>query len=131
MVELPIETFGDRMPSELSGGQAQRVGVARALGAEPEVVLFDEPFGALDPITREQLQGELRKLRERITFSGVFVTHDVLEAIALGDRIGVMRDGRLLQIDVASVLRSSPADPYVARLLEAPERQRALLEGRP
>ncbi|MEC7522537.1 MAG: ABC transporter ATP-binding protein [Myxococcota bacterium] len=121
-VALPIEEYGDRLPDALSGGQRQRVGVARALAAEPEVVLFDEPFGALDPITREQLQAELRTLKEDLGLTSVFVTHDVLEALTLGDRIAVLREGRLLQVGTPPELAEAPADPYVTALLEAPRR---------
>ncbi len=129
LVELPLEEYGSRAPRALSGGQQQRVGVARALAAEPEVVLFDEPFGALDPILRESLQGALRTIRARVGLTGVFVTHDVLEALALGDRIGVMRDGELLQVGTPRELERAPADPYVRELLEAPRRALAALEG--
>jgi osmoprotectant transport system ATP-binding protein len=119
-----LEGYGKRMPRELSGGQEQRVGVARALAAEPKVMLFDEPFGALDPITREQLQDELAEIRERVGLSGIFVTHDITEAILVADRIAVMRSGRLLQVGTARELASAPADDYVARLLSAPARMR-------
>jgi osmoprotectant transport system ATP-binding protein len=129
LVELPFDTYADRMPDALSGGQRQRVGVARALAARPEVVLFDEPFGALDPLTREQLQLATRRLRDELGLTGVFVTHDIVEAVLLGDRIGVMNEGRLLQLGTADELRAAPADPYVARLLDAPRRAAALAAG--
>lgn len=129
LVELPFETYGDRMPDELSGGQKQRVGVARALAARPEVVLFDEPFGALDPITREQLQLATRRLRSELGLTGVFVTHDVVEAILLGDRVGVMNEGKLIQLGTAEELRHSPRDEYVERLIAAPDRAAAMVRG--
>jgi osmoprotectant transport system ATP-binding protein len=129
MVELPPDTYAGRSAAELSGGQQQRVGVARALAARPEVVLFDEPFGALDPLTREQLQRALAAVRTELGMTGVFVTHDVVEAMTLGDRIAVMREGDLLQVGTPDELRSSPADAYVASLLEAPRRAAALVFG--
>lgn len=122
-----------RYPDALSGGQAQRVAVARALAAEPAVLLFDEPFGALDAITRDRLQRELVRLRARLRFTAIFVTHDVVEALLLGDRIGVMRDGHLVQIGPGRDLLRAPADDYVASLIQGPLRQAraalALLEG--
>lgn len=95
LVGLPVGEFGDRYPNQLSGGQRQRVGLARALAAEPPILLMDEPFGALDPITRAELQIEFRKLQQRLKKTVVFVTHDVGEALMLGDRIGLMDSGRL------------------------------------
>lgn len=95
MVGLPPDRFADRYPRSLSGGQRQRVGVARALAADPPLLLCDEPFGALDPITRRELQDEFRELSARLETSLLFVTHDVREALDLGDRIGLLEDGRL------------------------------------
>jgi len=95
LVGLPLQEFADRYPNELSGGQRQRVGLARALAADPPILLMDEPFGALDPITRAQIQLEFRKLQERLRKTVVFVTHDVGEALLLGDRIALMDSGRL------------------------------------
>lgn len=95
VVGLPAQEFAERFPNELSGGQRQRVGLARALAAEPPILLMDEPFGALDPITRAEIQLEFRKLQERLKKTVVFVTHDVGEALLLGDRIAVMESGRL------------------------------------
>ena len=98
LVELEPAAFRDRRPDQLSGGEQQRVGLARALAAEPEVVLLDEPFGALDPLTRDRLQRWFLALRRRLGFTAIFVTHDMVEALALGDRIAVLNEGRLAQV---------------------------------
>ena len=98
LVGLEPDRFAARFPRELSGGQRQRVGVARALAADPSILLLDEPFGALDPITRSEIQKEFRTLQKRLGKTMVFVTHDVREAFILGDRIGLMKDGRLLAL---------------------------------
>jgi osmoprotectant transport system ATP-binding protein len=95
LVGLEPERFARRFPRELSGGQRQRVGVARALAADPSILLLDEPFGALDPVTRSEIQKEFRALQERLEKTMVFVTHDVREAFILGNRIGLMKDGKL------------------------------------
>ncbi len=99
LVGLPSREFAGRYPSQLSGGQRQRVGLARALAAEPPILLMDEPFGALDPITRAEIQREFRKLQQKLGKTIVFVTHDVGEALMLGDRIALMESGRLRSID--------------------------------
>ena len=99
LVGLPAQEFAARYPSELSGGQRQRVGLARALAAEPPILLMDEPFGALDPITRAELQFEFRKLQQKLRKTIVFVSHDVAEALMLGDRIALMDAGRLCSLD--------------------------------
>ncbi len=96
LVGLPPDQFATRRPSELSGGQKQRVGVARALAADPPILLMDEPFGALDPVTRADLQKEFRALAARLQKTIVFVTHDVREALYLGTRIALLADGRLV-----------------------------------
>ena len=101
LVGLPREQYGDRYPHQLSGGQRQRVGLARALAAEPPILLMDEPFGALDPMTRAELQTEFQNLQRRLKKTVVFVTHDVGEALLLGDRIGLMDSGRLRGIYTA------------------------------
>lgn len=98
LVGLDPAKFASRLPRELSGGQRQRVGVARALAADPAILLLDEPFGALDPITRSEIQKEFRALQRQLGKTMVFVTHDVREAFVLGDRIGLMKDGRLLAL---------------------------------
>jgi osmoprotectant transport system ATP-binding protein len=112
------EGFADRYPAQLSGGQQQRVGVARALAADPPVLLMDEPFGAVDPIVRAQLQREFAKLQRDLGKTVVFVTHDVDEAIVLGDRIAVLESGgRLAQLATPAELLASPASPFVADFL--------------
>lgn len=121
LVELEPE-LAARRPDELSGGQQQRVGVARALAAEPEVLLLDEPFGALDPVTRDSLQTSFLALRRELGFTAVFVTHDMAEAIRVADRIAVMADGALLQVGAAAELLADPSDPRVSQLLETPTR---------
>jgi len=115
--------FRDRRPDALSGGQAQRVAVARALAAEPRVMLLDEPFGALDPITRDHLQQSFVRIRRQLGLTAIFVTHDVLEAIVLGDRIAVMQGGRVAQAGTARDLLNSPADESIRQLMSAPLRQ--------
>lgn len=117
LVRLP-KSAADRYPQELSGGQRQRVGVARALALDPPIVLLDEPFGALDPITRIELQGELRTLHRRDGRTFVLVTHDLEEAFRLGDRIAIVSEGRLLQVGSPQELTESPAGETVARFLE-------------
>jgi len=129
LVELDPATFRDRRPAELSGGQQQRVGVARALAAEPAVLLLDEPFGALDPLTRDRLQQSLAAIRSKIGVTIVFVTHDMVEALLLGDRIAVLREGRLVQLGTPTDLLRSPADAYVAELMETPLRHRRVVEA--
>jgi osmoprotectant transport system ATP-binding protein len=116
---LPARVYGPRRPFELSGGQRQRVGVARALAADPPVILMDEPFGALDPITRAQLQDEFIRLRRRLRKTILFVTHDIDEAIRLGDRVAVMREGRIAQFARPAELLRTPADEFVRRFVGA------------
>jgi len=118
LVGLDPPRYRARYPRELSGGQRQRVAFARALAADPAVVLLDEPFGALDALTRLELQAEFDRLRRRLSKTMLLVTHDLAEAFRLGDRIGVMREGRVLQLAAPSELRDGPADDYVKRLLE-------------
>ena len=135
LVELAPAQVRDRNPSELSGGQQQRVGVARALAASPSVMLLDEPFGALDPLTRDRLQQSFLKIRRQLNLTAIFVTHDMVEALLMGDRIAVMHEGRLVQIGTPRELLLSPADEYVRSLMETPTRQArvvdALLEESP
>ncbi|MEN3186865.1 MAG: betaine/proline/choline family ABC transporter ATP-binding protein [Atribacterota bacterium] len=116
MVSLDA-SYLSRFPRELSGGERQRVGVARALAADPKIILMDEPFGALDQITREQLQGELLRLHQVLQKTIIFVTHDLQEAMKLGTRIGVMRKGQMLQVGTPSELLFNPAAPFVEEFL--------------
>ena len=118
LVGLDPETFAGRYPHELSGGQRQRVGVARALAADPPLLLLDEPFGALDPITRVELQREFRDLTGRLNKGMVFVTHDVREGLLLGARIGLMHEGRVVFLGTPQEFRQSP-HPECRRFLEA------------
>jgi osmoprotectant transport system ATP-binding protein len=107
-----------RYPSELSGGQRQRVGLARALAADPPLLLMDEPFGALDPITRFRLQEELRRLHRDVGKTVIFVTHDIDEAIRMGDRIAILRQGGVLaQYDTPDAILAQPADDFVAQFI--------------
>ncbi len=117
MVDLKHEDYLDRYPNELSGGQQQRVGVARALANDPDIILMDEPFSACDPITREQLQNELLKLQEELHKTIVFVTHDIDEAIKIGDRIAVMLDGKIVQYDTPENLLKNPANDFIERFV--------------
>jgi osmoprotectant transport system ATP-binding protein len=115
MVGMDAETFGGRYPKELSGGQAQRVGVARALGADPDIMLMDEPFGAIDPITRDRLQNEFLRVQEDIHKTIVFVTHDIDEAIKMGDRIAILGEkSRIRQIDTPERILAFPVDEFVS-----------------
>ncbi len=113
VVGLEPGKYADTYPRQLSGGQAQRVGVARALAADPPVLLMDEAFGAVDPLTRERLQAEFERIQHELKKTVVFVTHDVDEAIRLGDRIALMREGRLEQYDAPEVLLDHPASKFV------------------
>lgn len=129
IVELAPGVSADRQPAELSGGQKQRVGVARALAASPRLMLLDEPFGALDPLTRDRLQQSFLKIRKELALTAVFVTHDMAEALLVGDRIGIMREGRLIQIGTPRELLHSPADDYVRQLIESPLRQASVVDA--
>ncbi len=112
------ETMAGRYPSELSGGQKQRVGIARALAAKPSLMLMDEPFGAVDNITRKGLQKELKRLHRELGLTILFVTHDIREAMALGDRILIMEAGKILRLDTPEAVKADPGSEFVARLLE-------------
>jgi osmoprotectant transport system ATP-binding protein len=118
LVGLQPEAHAGRYPLELSGGQRQRVAFARALAADPPVILLDEPFGALDALTRLELHRQFLDLKKALAKTTLLVTHDLAEAFRLADRIGVMRAGRLLQLGTPAELAERPADPYVSALLE-------------
>ncbi|TJZ42765.1 ATP-binding cassette domain-containing protein [Streptomyces piniterrae] len=119
LVGLDPSTYGDRYPDQLSGGQRQRVGVARALAADPPVLLMDEPFGAVDPVVREHLQNEFLRLQSTLHKTVLFVTHDIEEAVRLGDRIAVYGAGRIEQFDTPATVLGAPATPYTAEFVGA------------
>lgn len=123
IVDLPAATFRDRLPAELSGGQGQRVGFARAIAARPQIVLMDEPFGALDPITRDTLAQTYLRLHERFGLTTIMVTHDLNEALLLSHVLGVMREGRLVALGDPADLLASAEDDYVRDLLATPRQQ--------
>jgi osmoprotectant transport system ATP-binding protein len=129
LVELD-QRLRSRYPNELSGGEQQRVGVARALAAEPRLMLLDEPFGALDPLTRDRLQQSFGAIRKKLGLTAVFVTHDVSEALVLADRIAVLAEGRLLQLGTPHELLTAPASDYVERIFDTPRRQARIFEER-
>ena len=131
LFQLDPAQFRARMPHELSGGQQQRVGVARALAARPELLLMDEPFGALDPVIRAKAQEDLRALQRRLGTTLVIVTHDMEEAVALGDRIAVMDKGKLLQYGPPTEILTRPATPFVQALIGEGERPFRLLSLAP
>jgi glycine betaine/proline transport system ATP-binding protein len=122
--QVGLATWAESLPGELSGGMQQRVGLARALATDPEVLLMDEPFGALDPLIRKEMQDELLLLQKRLKKTIVFITHDLNEALALGDRIAIMKDGRIVQIGTALEIVSEPADDYVAAFVADIDRGR-------
>ena len=117
MVGLEPEKYRKRKPSELSGGEAQRVGIARALAADPKIILMDEPFSALDPITRASLQEDVKKLQKQINKTIVFVTHDIEEAFLLGDKICIIQDGELIQSGTKQEIISNPQNDFVRRFI--------------
>ncbi|MDT1064466.1 glycine betaine/L-proline ABC transporter ATP-binding protein [Paracoccus sp. CPCC 101403] len=114
LAKVGLSDWKERYPRELSGGMQQRVGLARALTADPEIILMDEPFSALDPLIRRQLQDEFRQLTKELGKSAVFITHDLDEAIRIGDRIAIMKDGVIIQEGTAEQIVMNPADQYVA-----------------
>lgn len=124
-VERLIEVVGlesdmlDRYPSELSGGQRQRVGIARALAANPDILLMDEPFGAVDEITRKMLQNEILRIHDQLGVTIVFITHDIKEALKLGTRVMVMNRGHVEQFDTPDNIRQAPATPFVKELVQS------------
>jgi osmoprotectant transport system ATP-binding protein len=126
LVGLDPDEYASRYPAQLSGGQQQRVGLARALAADPRLMLMDEPFSAVDPIVRERLRHDFLHLHRALPKTVLFVTHDVDEAIEMGDRIAVMRDGEIVQFGTPAELLASPADDFVARFLGADRALKAL-----
>lgn len=129
LVSLPPDRYRGRLPRELSGGQQQRVGFARALAAGPRVMLMDEPFGALDPVTRDELRAEFLQLRKKLGLTAVLVTHDMTEALLMADRIAVLQHGKLLRIGTPHELVTDPRDEFVENLMSGPKRQAEQLEA--
>lgn len=122
LVRLPHE-YESRMPGELSGGERQRVGVARAIAAEPKIVLMDEPFGSLDPVTRDALTQDYRELHEKLGLTSVLITHDMLEALILADRIVVLHEGKIIEQGAPQELAQNAKHEFVRELMQMPERQ--------
>ncbi len=129
LVGLTPSAYTPRYPRELSGGQQQRIGVARALAARPSVLLMDEPFGALDPITRVQIQDELKTLQSSLGLTIVLVTHDMTEALLLADRIAVMKEGQIVGRGSPTELMTNPGHEYVKTLMAMPKRQADRVES--
>lgn len=129
LVGLSPSRFGQRYPDELSGGQQQRIGVARALAAAPKILLMDEPFGALDAVTRDLLQQELLNLKEKLRKTIVFVTHDIFEAFTLADRIAILHRGVLQQTGTKEEIIAAPQTEFVRELLETPKKQLEKFQG--
>jgi len=127
LVRLEPSLYALRWPHELSGGQQQRVALARALAARPKIMLMDEPFGALDPLVRDELVAEYRAIHQQLGLTTVLVTHDMSEALLLASRIAVMRGGKIVQSGSAEQLLHAPADDFVRKLIEAPQRRAAEL----
>jgi osmoprotectant transport system ATP-binding protein len=129
LVGLPSSSYKHRKPEELSGGQKQRVGVARALAAKPKIMLMDEPFGALDPITRDSLQTEFLQLQKSLGLTVVMVTHDMTEALLMADRIAVMEKGKIVAFGTPRELLTNPIHPYAATLMSTPKKHADRLES--
>ena len=123
LVRLEPAQYRRRFPRELSGGQQQRVALARALAAKPKIMLMDEPFGALDPLIRDDLAEDYRQIHGTLGLTTIFVTHDMTEAMLLGDRIAVMKDGAIVQVGTPNELLASPADDFVKALVETPKKR--------
>jgi osmoprotectant transport system ATP-binding protein len=123
LVRLDSDSFHNRLPRALSGGQRQRVALARALAARPNIMLLDEPFGALDPITRDEVSDDYRRIHDELGLTTVMVTHDMTEALLLADRIAVMRAGTLAQVATPAALVTHPADEFVGRMIASPMRR--------
>ena len=128
LVHLEPKTFRDRMPSELSGGQRQRVGVARALAARSKIMLMDEPFGALDPLTRDAVQKQYLEIHHTLGLTTVMVTHDMTEALVMADRIAVMLGGSIVQLSTPTTILNSPSHDYVRTLMDKPKEQARVLQ---
>ncbi len=129
LVNMDAAEHRDRLPDQLSGGQRQRIGLARALAAQPRIMLMDEPFGALDPLTRDTLQREFLKIHRDLELTTVMVTHDMTEALLLADRIAVMHRGAILQLATPRDMLAEPADEYVRQLMATPRHQADALEA--
>ncbi|KRL05094.1 ABC transporter ATP-binding protein [Liquorilactobacillus oeni] len=125
-VDLPAEKYADRYPRELSGGEAQRVGIVRALAADPPMILMDEPFSALDPISREQLQKLVLRLQAKLHKTIVFVTHDMNEALKMGDMLAIVYQGKIQQVGSPQELQNNPATDYVARFFANTQKKNSL-----
>jgi osmoprotectant transport system ATP-binding protein len=123
LVRLENPDFLNRLPQDLSGGQRQRVALARGLAARPGIMLLDEPFGALDPLTRDEIADDYRRIHDTLGLTTVMVTHDMTEALLLADRIAVMREGRLVQIGAPQQLLNTPEDDFVAMMVDTPKRR--------
>ncbi|MER9139606.1 betaine/proline/choline family ABC transporter ATP-binding protein [Mesorhizobium sp. M0633] len=123
---VQLAGWGDRYPDQLSGGMKQRVGLARALAADPAILLMDEPFSALDPLIRRELQDQFKELSSKLGKTTLFITHDLDEAVRLGHQIGVMKDGRMLQIGTADEILGNPKDPYVEKFVQGSSRLKLL-----
>ncbi|MER8581489.1 betaine/proline/choline family ABC transporter ATP-binding protein [Mesorhizobium sp. M1423] len=123
---VQLAGWGNRYPDELSGGMKQRIGLARALAADPAILLMDEPFSALDPLIRRELQDQFRELSTKLNKTTLFITHDLDEAVRLGHHIGVMKDGKMLQIGSAEDILGNPKDPYVEKFVQGSSRLKLL-----
>jgi glycine betaine/proline transport system ATP-binding protein len=124
-----LSGLGESYPDELSGGMQQRVGLARALANDPEILLFDEPFSALDPLIRRDMQDEVERLQRELKKTVVFITHDLQEALKLGDQIAIMRDGRFVQVDTPEAVVAHPVDDYVRDFVRDVPRAHVLTAG--
>lgn len=118
LMHMPYKTYGHRYLSQLSGGEQQRIGIARALAANPKLVLYDEPFSALDPITRSDLQKEILRLKKKMRITSIFVTHQVKEAFLLGDRVLILNNGKVMQIGTPTEIKQNPANDFVKKFID-------------